>query len=75
MKRAARTSFHDWEDDACRIHHDERGNVTADLYRPGRGHIPVSPGDVVWCGMQISEAAYNQLVAFHDELEGVKAKD
>jgi hypothetical protein len=29
----------------------------------------------VWCGMQISETAYNQLVALHDELEGLKAKD
>ncbi len=64
------TTFHDWESDACRIHDDGRGNLTADIYRPGRGIVPVAVVDVEWGGCRISEPAYMRLVAFHDAAGG-----
>lgn len=68
--RTPATTFHDWESDACRVHEDGQGNITADIYRAGRGTVKVSAGDVLWNGMQISEAEYNRLVALNDEIHG-----
>ena len=68
--RTTRITFHDWDGDACRVHQIPNGGVTADIYRTGRGHVVISAADVLWEGVQISESAYNRLVALNDEIHG-----
>ncbi len=66
-KREPSTRYYNWEDDACRVHVDETGSETADIYRAGRGLIRTSPTDVTFKGFQISRAAYDRLVREEDE--------
>lgn len=56
------TKFYEWEGDACRVHEDEIGNLTADIYRGGVGFIPMPASDVIWKSKSISEQQYKKLV-------------
>lgn len=56
------TSYYRWEGDACRVHEDEHGNLTADIYRSGRGIFPVNATDVLYGSVEISEKQYKELV-------------
>jgi hypothetical protein len=56
------TSFYNWEGDACRLHEHADGQETADLYRGGKGLLPINPSDIHFCATEISEATYQELV-------------
>jgi hypothetical protein len=66
-KREPSTRYYNWEDDACRVHDDGEGKETADIYRAGKGLLPVSPTDVTFKGIQIRREAYDRLVAEEDD--------
>lgn len=55
-------SYFRWDGDPCRIIEDENGNVTADIYCGGRGHLPISETDILFNGVNISEEEYKELV-------------
>ncbi len=65
--------FYDWDGDACRVYQHENGEVTADIYRAGRGLIEVKANDVEWEGVEINEASYKKLVL--QEIALNKTKD
>jgi hypothetical protein len=56
------TSFYDWEGDACRLHEHANGDLTADIYRAGRGTLPISPTDLQFHASEINETRYKELV-------------
>lgn len=56
------TNFYRWEGDACRVHEDEQGNLSADVYRAGRGVLPVNATNVLYGSVEISEKQYKELV-------------
>ena len=64
-----RTAYYEWEGDACRIHTTRKGQLTADIYRAGRGIVPVAVVDVEWDGFRVSEPAYMRLIALDDALK------
>ncbi len=55
-------SYYRWEGDACRLIEDENGRITADIYRAGRGHLPISESDILFNGVIINEEEYKELV-------------
>lgn len=64
--------YYSWEGDACRVHEDEMGDMTADIYRAGVGTLPVKPYDVIDNSRQISEKEYKEIV--REEIEYHKKK-
>lgn len=54
--------FFRWDGDACRVYLGENGEILADLYRAGKGNVPISETDLWWNGVEISEAMYKELV-------------
>jgi len=62
------TRFYRWDGDPCRIHSHANGDLTADLYRGGKGHVPVGPVDILFGGSEISESMYQELVLEEIEL-------
>jgi hypothetical protein len=68
-KRERSTRYYRWEEDACRIHVDADGNETADTYRAGNVYLPLSAADVVQNGVEISRAAYQDLVDEEEALQ------
>lgn len=56
------TTFYRWNGDACRVHEDKDGTLTADVYRAGRGTLPVSATDILYGSVEISEKQYKELV-------------
>lgn len=64
MATPAETSvkYYNWEGDACRVHTHADGSITADIYRGGKGVLPVDVSDVIFSAGEISEAMYKQLV-------------
>jgi hypothetical protein len=57
MPAASRTRYFAWEGDACRMREQENGDVTADIYRAGKGFLPVS---LVYCAVEIGSARYQE---------------
>ncbi len=55
-------SYYRWEGDPCRMLEDEAGNITADIYRAGRGNVPINETDLMFYGIKISEKEYKDLV-------------
>lgn len=55
-------SYYSWEGDACRVVEDVNGNITADIYRGGKGLLSVNPTDVMFNGSKINEIQYKELV-------------
>lgn len=55
-------SYYSWEGDACRVVENENGNITADIYRGGKGLLSVNPTDVMFNGSKINEIQYKELV-------------
>lgn len=62
------TRYFRWEGDACRMHTDGTGKETADLYRGGKGFVPISAGDLLFSAVAIGEAEYLTLVEQEDSL-------
>jgi len=60
--------YYSWEGDACRVHEDEMGKLTADIYRSGKGHLPVSANEVMFSSRKISESEYKEIVLEEIEL-------
>lgn len=56
------TDYYRWDGGACRVHKDEIGSLTADIYRAGHGILPVDATDVMYGGVKISESQYKELV-------------
>lgn len=56
------TTYHSWDGDACRLHIDKNGDMTADLFRGGKGILPISPVDILWGAHEISERHFKVLV-------------
>ncbi len=54
--------FYNWEGDAGRIHTHVDGTMKADLYRGGKGVIPIDATDLLFDGKEISEDMYKELV-------------
>jgi hypothetical protein len=54
--------FFRWEGDACRLLTHSDGSQTADIYRGGRGILPIETTDLLSCAVQISEEMYKELV-------------
>lgn len=54
--------YFDWDGYACRLIKDEQGDTVADIYRAGRGHLPIRESDVMFNGVSISEEQYKELV-------------
>jgi hypothetical protein len=61
----SRTSYYAWEGDACRLHEKKNGDQVADVYRGGKGLLPIHPADLMFCARQIGPAEYRDLV--HEE--------
>jgi len=61
-----------WEGDACRIHADLSGGWTGDLYRGGKGHLPVSPVGILFGAREIGRDEYDELVGEEDDLRHAK---
>ncbi|MGA7077081.1 MAG: hypothetical protein WBQ43_05120 [Terriglobales bacterium] len=61
----SRTSYYAWEGDACRLHEKKNGDQVADIYRGGRGLLPINPADLLFSARQIGPAEYRDLV--HEE--------
>jgi hypothetical protein len=55
-------NYYSWEGDACRVIEDVSGNITADIYRGGKGLLSVNPTDVTFNGSKINELQYKELV-------------
>ncbi len=56
------TRFFSWEGDACRLHKEASGVLTADLYRGGMGIVPINPSDILFGAKEVSKEAYEALV-------------
>lgn len=54
--------FFNWEGDACRLHLHANGAMTADLYRAGKGVVPILISDVLDGAREINEEDYKDLV-------------
>jgi hypothetical protein len=63
-----RTRYFNWEGDACRLHEQKDGSQTADIYRAGRGILPISPADLFFCASEIGYGRYKELVEEEDAL-------
>jgi hypothetical protein len=61
------TSYYDSDDEPCRIHRDEDGDLTGDAYRPGKGIVRIDPTGIYYNGYSISRARYEELVRILDE--------
>jgi|CXWL01.1.fsa_nt_gi L-rhamnose isomerase len=68
-------SYYNWEGDACRVHEDAKGNLTADIYRAGKGTLPVSPTDVMFNSREIGEDEYKELVLEEIAISKKRKKD
>ena len=66
------TTFYEWEGDACRLHVQTNGAMTADIYRGGKGILPISIMEIFFCSAQISEARYKKLVKEENEVYEVR---
>jgi hypothetical protein len=66
-KQEPSTRYYRWEGDACRIHVDEYGTETADIYRAGKGMLRINPVDVQFGAVQVGRADYDELVLEEDE--------
>jgi len=58
----AATTYYDWDGAACRLHRHDNGNVTADVFRGGKGLIAMSAATIEWEGAPISAATYHTMV-------------
>ena len=58
----SRTSYYAWEGDACRLHEKKNGDQCADIYRGGKGLLPINPADLLFCAKEIGPAEYRGLV-------------
>jgi hypothetical protein len=58
----SRTRYYEWEGDACRLHQKQNGDEFADIYRGGRGLLPIDPTDLSFKAKQIGRASYQKLV-------------
>ncbi len=67
QRKAPSTRYYRWDGRACRVHEDERGDLTADIYRAGGGYVSVSATDVIDGAVQIGLAEYERLTKWHDE--------
>jgi hypothetical protein len=61
-KRPSETTYYDSDDEPCRVHRDEDGDLTGDAYRRGRGIVSISPSDIIENGYTIGRARYEELV-------------
>lgn len=68
MNRAPHIRYFAWEGDACRLHEQPDGSQMADIYRAGRGILPISPADLLFCASEIGYARYGELVEEEDAL-------
>ncbi len=66
-----KTSFYSWEGDACRVHEDSMGNLTAEIYHKGRGFVPVKPYNVIDNSPQISEEQFYEIIKDDEEEIGL----
>ena len=57
-----RIRYFAWEGDACRLHELDNGDQSADIYRAGKGLLPISPTDLLFKATEISHAHYQELV-------------
>lgn len=64
--RSLETTYYDSDDEPCRVHPDEDGDLTGDAFRRGRGIVSISPSDIIDNGYTISRARYEQLVRERD---------
>jgi hypothetical protein len=58
----SRTRYYEWEGDACRLHEKKNGDQCADIYRGGRGLLPIDPTDLSFNAKHIGHASYQRLV-------------
>ena len=54
--------YYNWEGDACRLVQHPDGSMSADLYRGGKGLLPIDIADVLFGAKRISEDMYKELV-------------
>jgi hypothetical protein len=69
---SAHTRYFKWEDDACRLHEDEEGTLTADVYRPGKGLLPIEPVELIFSASEISGSQYEDLIEEHDAMRAAR---
>lgn len=67
QKRVPSTRYYRWDGKACRVHEDERCDLTADIYRAGNAYVPISPTDVIDGAVQIGQAEYERLTKWYDQ--------
>ncbi len=63
----ASTRYYRWDGRACRVHLDERGDLTADIHPAGGDEISISAADVIDGAVQIGQAEYERLIKWHDD--------
>jgi hypothetical protein len=61
-KRSLTTRYYHCEGSPARIHEDELRDLTADIYRSGKGIVAVDPTYVYYNSFPISRERYNDLV-------------
>lgn len=61
------TRYYRWDGKACRVHEDEQGDLTADVYRAGNDYVSLCATDVIDGPVQIGQAEYERLVKWYDE--------
>jgi hypothetical protein len=69
------TSYYSWEGDPCRLHETTTGDTTADVYRGGKGIVPIDSHELVWKAKRIGHADYQELVSEEKALFGHRAID
>jgi hypothetical protein len=57
-----RTEFYNLNGDPCRLDRHENGDQTADIYRAGRGILPINPNDLFHSAKEIDSDSYQDLV-------------
>ncbi len=68
-KRSLTTCYYCFERSPARVHKDELGDLTGDVYRSGQGIVAVDPTYVYYHSFPISRARYNELVREEESLE------
>ena len=63
-----------WDGDACRLYCHANGDLTADIYRAGKGALPIQAVELLTEAREISEQRYRDLVQEEIMLGRKKAK-
>jgi hypothetical protein len=61
-KRSLTTRYYSNEGSPARVHEDELGDLTGDVYRSGRGIVPADASYIYFHSFPISRARYDELL-------------